>query len=276
MSELLSSLLVAAPFIQRAFLLDCMVGVTDREKFLAYYPATKLDLDIKAGDRLREGSINLTAIQLKTQVIRKIPKEIYGIPYIAVGCPIVEAGQVVGCLSTGVTTDQEERLVEMAEQVSTVLENIAQHTESLARDAEYMMQASHTLSEAAERMENKIAETSQISHLIKNISSRSNILGLNAMLESARAGAAGRGFAVVANEIRQLSQTTSASAKDIFQILDEMNQLVRIVAVEMERTMRHSTQQSTRIQELSAIMQQLRRMSEDLKDASQLNKHVNG
>ncbi|MED4583957.1 methyl-accepting chemotaxis protein [Brevibacillus choshinensis] len=266
--SLLNSLLMVAPILQKAFLFDCMVGVTDREKFLAYYPASDLNLGIKVGDPLRAGSINATAVAENRRVVRKIGKELYGIPYIAVGYPIVENGQVVGCLATGVTTDQEDRLRTLAENLTDALENIANHTESLAKEANDLAVASHTLSETAVQMESKIAETSQINQLIRDISTRSNVLGLNAVLEAARAGTAGRGFSVVAEEIRRLSQSTSTSAKSIFRILEEMNGLVGTVSGELERTMNHSLQQSTRIQELDSVMQQLRQMAEQLKEAA--------
>lgn len=269
-SKLIDSVLMVAPILQKAFLFDCMIGVTDRERFLAYYPTKGLNLGIRVGDPLRPGSINATAIAENQRVVRKIGKELYGIPYIAVGYPLVENGQVVGCLSTGVTTDQEDRLRGLAESLTDALEGIAQHTESLAQEADELSSASLTLSDAAIQMERKIAETSQISQLIRDISSRSNVLGLNAVLEAARAGAAGRGFSVVAEEIRKLSNTTSTSAKDIFRILDEMNELVGLVSSEMEKTRNHSLHQSTRIQELYAVMQELRRMADQLREAAVL------
>ncbi|MGK5506905.1 methyl-accepting chemotaxis protein [Brevibacillus formosus] len=270
MSQLLNSVLMVAPILQKAFLSECMVGVTDKERFLAYYPAQGLNLGIRVGDELRPGSINATAVKEGKRVVKKISKELYGIPYIAVGYPLVENGQVVGCLATGVTTDQEDRLHGLAQNLTDALENIAQHTESLAKEADHLAQASHTLSDAAGQLGLKIAETTQINELIRNISTRSNVLGLNAVLEAARAGAAGRGFTVVAEEIRQLSQTTAASAKGIFLLLDEMNALVGTVTGEMEKTMNHSVQQSTRIQELDAVMQELRHMAEQLKKAAEI------
>ncbi|GED58641.1 methyl-accepting chemotaxis protein [Brevibacillus formosus] len=270
MSQLLNSVLMVAPILQKAFLSECMVGVTDKEKFLAYYPAQGLNLGIRVGDELRPGSINATAVKEGKRVVKKISKELYGIPYIAVGYPLVENGQVVGRLATGVTTDQEDRLHGLAQNLTDALGNIASHTESLAKDADHLAQASHTLSDAAGQLGLKIAETTQINELIRNISTRSNVLGLNAVLEAARAGAAGRGFSVVAEEIRQLSQTTATSAKGIFQLLDEMNALVGTVTGEMEKTMNHSVQQSTRIQELDAVMQELRHMAEQLKKAADI------
>lgn len=55
---------------------------------------------------------------------------------------------------------------------------------------------------------------------IDSISFQTNILALNAAIEAARAGESGRGFAVVANEVRNLSQKTSESAKEIKQLLE--------------------------------------------------------
>ncbi len=69
---------------------------------------------------------------------------------------------------------------------------------------------------------NKINKISRILDIISDIARKTDLLSLNATVEASKAGEYGRGFGVVAEEIRNLTDESKASAKEISAMVEEI------------------------------------------------------
>ena len=117
------------------------------------------------------------------------------------------------------------------------------------------------LNEIAEESAARIKELEKLSKdieqfagVIASISSRTNILSLNASIEAARAGEHGRGFAVVASEVRNLAAQSAKSSKEITDTINMVQQSVDKTVGAMKNIYENSNQQKEKADEIGNVL----------------------
>jgi methyl-accepting chemotaxis protein len=83
-------------------------------------------------------------------------------------------------------------------------------------------------------LERQSEEIGKIVHAVTRIADQTNLLALNAAIEAARAGEHGKGFAVVADEVRNLAEISEKSARGIQEVVNEIQNQVRVIAADTE------------------------------------------
>lgn len=269
-AEILNCLAKVASIIQEAIPLDCMIGVTDREKFLCYIPGNKVKIEGDLiGMSLPEGDAIYEAIRTGQVKTITVPKEAFGFDFKATGVPVKDHnGKVIGGFGIGFSLETQNLLIETARSLSGASEEITATTQELSATA---MQLSYDLGivkSIGEKVLEQINKTDSILRFINDISANSNLLGLNAAIEAARAGELGRGFAVVAEEIRKMATNSSASIKDIKEIINSIKEESNRLIKQVIETSGVGERQAAASEEISAAMLELSISAENINKVS--------
>ena len=111
--------------------------------------------------------------------------------------------------------------------------------DAVRRTIDGMNTIRETIQETSKRIK-RLGESSQeignIVELINDIAEQTNILALNASIQSSMAGEAGRGFAVVADEVQRLAERAANATKQIEVLVRTIQTDTNEAVVSMERS----------------------------------------
>lgn len=141
-------------------------------------------------------------------------------------------------------TDTSASMTEMSASISQVEANAARSYElalGVADAAEQGMRAVRETMEGMEQIRHSVLESNhvlsrlgdrsneigKIVTVIEDVAEQTNLLALNAAILAAQAGEHGKGFSVVASQIRDLSERTASSTKEIGNLIGAVREEVQ-------------------------------------------------
>ena len=144
---------------------------------------------------------------------------------------------------TNFVTDTSSSMVEMSASIAQVETNAARSYDlavAVADAAEGGMRAVRETIDGMEQIRRSVAESNavvsrlgersvaigKILNVIEDVAEQTNLLALNAAILAAQAGEHGKGFSVVAAEIRELSERTASSAREIAALITSVQEEV--------------------------------------------------
>jgi Predicted sensor domain len=161
---------------------------------------------------------------------------------------------------------QQRKLKKLIHELNGDLQRISASMEELSASASNVINNQTNLNSEIRNVDTMTGKINEVMDSIKAIADQTQMLGLNAAIEAARAGTAGAGFSVVAEEIRKLS----ANSKETVGKIKEFTNLIK-ASVDITVTMGKETtdtveQQATAIEEITESVQKISSFTEQLDD----------
>lgn len=138
-----------------------------------------------------------------------------------------------------VTEAKNRGLIKESDTLLAFIETGLEHLEVINSDHGRALQEAvseiRTLEKITSESQVLIEETAGVMQIIRNIANQTRILGINASIESARAGEYGRGFGVVAESIHDLSANSIRSVQSATGTMDGISEALKSIAASVEQ-----------------------------------------
>lgn len=267
--DILQSFENVIPYLPTFFEDDISFGITDTQRYIRVQNCERLPINAKAGDPIPEGGAASAALKAGKVIIKDVPKEVYGVPFKSYAIPIFDdKNNVIGVILAGKSLERRNEVSALSENISASLQQISAAIQSIYVDVQNVVDSNVDIKNEVNIAKENTKGTDDIIKFIQGISSRTNMLGLNAAIESARAGELGKGFGVVAQEIRKLASSSSESIKKIESILMNIENSVVNIAEKVSITNTSAENQASSLQKVNASIEELSSAAQMLEELS--------
>lgn len=244
---------------------------TDTEKFLYAVEHNFKVPFAKPGDVIQKGGVVEEVMRSGKPCRKEVPEELYGIPLLAVYCPIFDddSRELVGTYGYAIPRDRANLLKSTSAAFLDGLNEISSAIEQTAVSAGSISNTQSGLNSRINEVGEAIAHINEMLNFVNEVASNTKMLGLNAAIEAARAGEVGKGFGVVAEEIRKLSESSRQAAQEIREHLVSVIDAIDQVKEGSGATLSASEEQAAAAEQITARIQELTSLSHSLNELAQ-------
>ncbi|URZ04147.1 Putative sensory transducer protein YfmS [Clostridium felsineum] len=268
MDETLEELIKILPLFKAYLGQDIAIAISDRNNYLAILQGDKTKIPYNIGDSMVElGHKELLdeVLRKRAAVVKIIPKKIGKITVKSVVSPIIGAnGNVVGFCSIVQSVEKLSEIEGASEELTASIEETNASIQEIAAGAKELDGMVAAIGSSATAAEQSVLEGKKAIELIQGIAAQSNLLGLNAAIEAARAGNDGRGFSVVAEEMRKLASQSKETSEEVSRALMKINKTVSEVLKDVKEVKQISNSQYTSTNEISKTIDIIANRATDL------------
>jgi hypothetical protein len=250
-NEIINAFDLLIPYLKIFFDDEASFAITDREKFLHN---VRNDGDNYDGTPLAPTGAAVKAIKEGHPVINYFPSmslKSYSVPIKG------KSGIVDGCIIVGKSNKRREGLMELSKNLSTALKDISEVANDFSAKLQTVVEMNNETAKKLDEAHEKASNTGKIFDFIRQVSSQTDLLGINAAIEATRTGAEGRGFGIIAQEIRKLSETSRESVDKIYTMLNAINRSVDDICTTTTKTQEITESYSVAFTEIAANVEKL-------------------
>ena len=166
--------------------------------------------------------------------------------------------------SFDVMAERSRESSEVAERSVAIANNGSQMVQQTIRGMDTIRDQIQKTSKRIKRLGESSQEIGDIVELINGIAEQTNILALNAAIQSASAGGAGRGFAVVADEVQRLAERATNATRRIEMLVQNIQTDTAEAVVSMESTTSEVVNGAKKAEDAGEALGRIESVSQDL------------
>lgn len=259
---LASSFKYYAPILANLLPEGGVLFINDKQVYRHKQGSRKFDIqEIRIEEPADE--LALQAVKTGREFVTEIDKSYYGIPSLVTCTPMFDedTGEAIASLGLILPRQLATNLKEMSKMQGEGLTGVSAAMQEITASATEINRNQSHLNTEVQNVKVLTDNIDQVMSFIKEIADQTNMLGLNAAIEAARAGDSGRGFGVVAEEIRKLSEESRKTVVKIRDLTKQIHNSVGNTTESSEMVLRSIGEMAAASEEVNASIEEMASLS---------------